>query len=226
MREQELKKLQASIWARVTADDEQANPDGLFGYQNTINIQFATKNRTACIDHWGIVSHKEAQEIINRINGFYSRISPEEIEILNIDTIQCSHCKEQLTVDEFYPIKSIPNRLGLEFTATESGDLYSAFCRQCTYKVPIDIGEETTLGFVYLAVTGEAYKIGYSANPDQRVKTLNKEYPGIELIATIRVRNPFAAEGRLHSIFLHRHITRELFGLTTNDVSRIIDLSK
>jgi len=78
-------------------------------------------------------------------------------------------------------------------------------------------------GYVYLLQSpSENYKIGYSATPEDRVKTFKNTLPfEVEYICLIPTDNMRKLEGELHDRFEDRRVEGEWFALTENDVAYI-----
>ena len=68
---------------------------------------------------------------------------------------------------------------------------------------------------VYIAKSGEYYKIGISDNPPERIKQLNTASPErIQLVSEYKSVNAVAAEKRLHKSLRHYRKNGEWFALT------------
>jgi len=78
-------------------------------------------------------------------------------------------------------------------------------------------------GYVYLLQSpSEYYKIGFSATPEDRVKTFKNKLPfEVEYICLIPTDNMKKLEGELHDRFEDRRVDGEWFALTENDVAYI-----
>ena len=226
MREKELLERKNAIYQRIVADGSPAPSHPTWGYQDTIPLLNLTADISAIIMN-GYRSHREAYDVINRIKGFYDQITPAELEFINTKTFHCPHCGENLTIDEFYEIKSSPDRMGLWVNGDFNSAIFSYYCKQCIHVAPIVLSSEKPRpGYAYLAYwKGEKlYKIGTSQNPKNRAISLRREYEGIELLHQIPAADMWVAEAQLLSRFLHRHVKNELFDLEQSDVDFILSL--
>ena len=83
-------------------------------------------------------------------------------------------------------------------------------------------------GYVYLiqSPTG-MYKIGRTANPDDRMKTFSIKLPfEVQYVCLIQAENMFALERELHGYFEHKRVNGEWFDLKPHDVEYIKGLAK
>lgn len=223
MRQAQREQREKEIYARIASDDSPAEPRPMFQYQEPITLLDISKNAAGIIGQ-GFYTHEHAAAIVERITNFYSRITPEEIAFLNANVYRCPHCKEQLDREEFYPVSSFPNHMGIKVTGHLGDNALSCVCKQCTYLAPIQLNsDKDRKGFAYLAYWpgGQLYKIGASKTPEKRMTELNKQYKGIELSVRIPAGDMWLAESQLLSRFLHRHVENELFNLTREDVGFI-----
>lgn len=80
-------------------------------------------------------------------------------------------------------------------------------------------------GFVYLAQSGQQYKIGKSKHPEQRILQLSTASPqAVTLICAIAVDDMTSAEAELHRQFANKRIRGEWFALSLEDVNLIKSL--
>lgn len=77
-------------------------------------------------------------------------------------------------------------------------------------------------GFVYLAKSGDFYKIGLAVNVEERLKALRTSSPyPIALLHTIRTPNMRRLEMTLHRAYAHKRAQGEWFALELADVATI-----
>lgn len=83
-----------------------------------------------------------------------------------------------------------------------------------------------TGGFVYLLKSPtNAYKIGRSKNPQDRIKTFGVKLPfEVEYLAIIPAQDMCSLEAELHQRFADKRINGEWFALTDNDIAYIKSL--
>jgi len=85
------------------------------------------------------------------------------------------------------------------------------------------------MGYVYLIKSDESgyYKIGYSANPNNRIKQLQTGSADrlriVHLYESVRARK---VEKSLHYAFSHARINNEWFELPLEDELKFLDLCK
>lgn len=74
--------------------------------------------------------------------------------------------------------------------------------------------------YVYLIKCSIYYKIGFSKNPKNRVKTVKTHNPlDVVLFATLKTDNYLILEKELHSIFANKNSKREWFELNEDDLT-------
>lgn len=224
MRQPQREQLEQEIYTRIIGDDSPAESRRMFQYQEPITLMDISKHVSGIIGQ-GFYSHEHAAQIVERITNFYNRITPEEITFLNAQVYRCPHCKEQLDRDEYYPVSSFPNHMGITVMEHFDDSALSGVCKQCTYLAPIQLSSnKDRKGFAYLAYwpSEQLYKIGASKTPENRMSSLQRQYKGIELSHRIPAGDMWVAESQLLSRFLHRHVKNELFDLTPEDVGFIV----
>lgn len=82
-------------------------------------------------------------------------------------------------------------------------------------------------GYVYIlrSPTG-AYKIGYAANPADRLRTFTVKLPfEVEYELLIKTDNMRGLEAELHEYYSEKHINGEWFALTDDDLAELRQLS-
>lgn len=73
--------------------------------------------------------------------------------------------------------------------------------------------------YVYLIKCSIYYKIGYSKNPKNRLKTVKTHNPlDVKLFATLKTDNYLALEKELHNLFSNKNSRREWFELHEEDL--------
>ncbi len=80
-------------------------------------------------------------------------------------------------------------------------------------------------GFVYLMKSKEGYKIGWSGNPEARMKQIKPYAPSIQLIHTFEADNVLLAEQTLHILFEGARISGEWYDLTNRNVEGFKDIT-
>lgn len=73
--------------------------------------------------------------------------------------------------------------------------------------------------YVYLIKCSIYYKIGYSKNPNNRLKTVKTHNPlDVKLFATLKTDNYLSIEKELHNLFANKNSRREWFELHEEDL--------
>jgi hypothetical protein len=174
-----------------------------------------------------IIDHSEVADYIAGVERFYSQVTPEEIALLNAPAYQCLNCEDYFTEDEFpdipYPADGQIKVIYGEY------DQYArpchAYCKNCIHKVSlIKTRGKSRPGYVYLAETDIGYKIGCSREVDKRMVAIGRDYGFVKFVHSIPAEDMFIAEAHLHLIYFHKHITRELFHLSVDDVAHIVGM--
>jgi hypothetical protein len=78
-------------------------------------------------------------------------------------------------------------------------------------------------GWVYIVKIGKAYKIGCTRGLKGRLQDLVSGYPRLKVVHTISSHDIRKLEQRLHQQFHARHIDREWFALTAEDIAWLKD---
>ena len=80
---------------------------------------------------------------------------------------------------------------------------------------------ETRIGHVYLFGKRDGlYKIGFSVNPEQRLRAMPDGGKGLRVVATIPSANARSLEKRMHEVYGVRRVHGEWFSLSKSDVSK------
>jgi hypothetical protein len=73
--------------------------------------------------------------------------------------------------------------------------------------------------YVYLIKCSIYYKIGFSKNPQNRLKTIKTHNPfDVKLFATLKTDNYLSVEKNLHNLFANKNSKREWFELNEDDL--------
>ena len=81
---------------------------------------------------------------------------------------------------------------------------------------------KTSPGYIYVLRGGELYKIGRSANPKARIKSLSTVSPvALEVICLSQTHDMVGVEIQLHERFADKRQQGEWFALTDDDVHSI-----
>ena len=83
------------------------------------------------------------------------------------------------------------------------------------------------MSFIYLIKCempeGDMFKIGYSRNPDQRLKELKTANPNpLTVVAKFQTKHNRLIETNFHRLYKHKNIDGEWFYLFTHDVDGFI----
>ena len=80
-----------------------------------------------------------------------------------------------------------------------------------------------TANYIYLLRSGKAYKIGVSQSIPMRVSSIRTDNPIlVDIIAMARVFENFNIETALHRYFKEKKIRGEWFGLSADDVYKVV----
>lgn len=227
MDEQTLIQRQQEILDRINAGQEPAEYDPMFKFQENHTFHKFNGGMWGILTYRGLAKHEAASELVALIQAFYSAVTPEELAILNADVLPCHACGVKYTRDEYFEVTTMPdNMLIFKHRWYPQSDEYTtAFCRHCVHTAPLPDFEQDKPGFVYLAECDGYYKIGRSNNAERRMQSLKREFSGVRLLYTIDTNNFYHAEAYLQSMFLHRHVRRELFDLSAEDLRHIAELA-
>ena len=83
-------------------------------------------------------------------------------------------------------------------------------------------------GYIYLLQgTKGYYKIGYTRDPKDRLRTFANKLPfDVEYLHLIETDNTMRAEKLMHTVFAHRHARGEWYRLTESDIAIITAITK
>lgn len=129
---------------------------------------------------------------------------------------QCQKCRKILSTDKFKAVRG-------------KGDDFSlrGWCIDCQRIEDKRNAMSHRSGYVYLLQTKRACKIGYSAKPYQRVRSMTKTSDASKLIVTIQSDDARQLEQRLHMYFRAngKHLNGEWFKLNKRDIAYIKSLA-
>lgn len=96
-------------------------------------------------------------------------------------------------------------------------DLYDARYQAINLTAQDNAG---VLGYVYVLKSDSGhYKIGKTANPEDRIKTFGVKLPmEVEYLVLIQSHNYHQLEARFHQQFKHKRVNGEWFNLSTADL--------
>jgi hypothetical protein len=91
--------------------------------------------------------------------------------------------------------------------------------------MPTNMRHADKMPSVYLVKSGKHYKIGFSSDIDKRLKNLDANAPmGVKLIWRFRSKYAEYLERLLHYYLMDKHLRREWFTLTNDDVDFIKEI--
>lgn len=83
-------------------------------------------------------------------------------------------------------------------------------------------------GYVYVIKFGNAYKIGYSREPKERIQSIARSYERepklpfkVKVLFIKKYNNPETVEKRMHEYFKNKRLSGEFFALSNNDLELI-----
>lgn len=86
---------------------------------------------------------------------------------------------------------------------------------------------ETTDGYVYLMQSGDAFKIGMSQNPSERLRGISPILPyPVNLLCIVKTEDMRSLEVTLHERFADKRLNGEWFALSSEDIQYVKSLAE